>query len=138
MRNSGTAVDAAIAAMLCDGLFNAHSMGIGGGHFMTIYIRQTGEVVHLNSRETAPHYADEHMYDDDHTMSRTGPMASGIPGEIMGYWAAKEAYGNPDVSWASLFQPAIDMCRNGVEVGWSLAGALASQAEVIKADKGLR
>ncbi len=44
-------MDAAIAAMLCDGLFNAHSMGIGGGHFLTYYSKETGRADHLNARQ---------------------------------------------------------------------------------------
>ena len=39
---------------------------------MTIYLRATGETVHLNARETAPHYAYESMYEDDPSQSTTG------------------------------------------------------------------
>ena len=37
MIQNGTAVDAAIAALVCNGAVHSHNMGLGGGFFMTIY-----------------------------------------------------------------------------------------------------
>lgn len=36
MEKNGSAVDAAIAVGLCNGVINMQSMGIGGGHLMTV------------------------------------------------------------------------------------------------------
>ena len=61
-----------------------------------------------------------------------------VPGEIKGYVAAKERYGNPDISWQRLVQPSVEMCRNGVEVSESLAGSLQEHSLSILNDPGLR
>eukprot|EP00095_Tigriopus_kingsejongensis_P000699 maker-scaffold58_size443543-snap-gene-2.12 protein:Tk00699 transcript:maker-scaffold58_size443543-snap-gene-2.12-mRNA-1 annotation:"gamma-glutamyltranspeptidase 1" len=139
MVRNGTAVDAAIAALLCDGLYNAQSMGIGGGFLMTIYTKETGEVITLNAREMAPKLAHPNMYEGNQEQAQRGPLAIAVPGELKGYWEAKQRYGNPDVSWSSLLQPSIDMCRAGIKISFSLAKPLASPdiKELIFKDPGM-
>ena len=39
MKKNGTAVDVAIAVLVCNGAVHSHSLGLGGGFFMTIYIK---------------------------------------------------------------------------------------------------
>ena len=94
---NGTAVDAAIAVLFCNGLISSHSMGIGGGFLMTVYERQKGRVTTIDAREAAPAKATEDMYHSNATLSANGGLAVGVPGEIKGYHKAKELFGNPKV-----------------------------------------
>ena len=73
LRN-GTAVDAAIATLFCDGLINSHSMGIGGGFLMTVFIKEQNKVVTLNARETAPAASSPDMYGGNSSASARGKM----------------------------------------------------------------
>ena len=54
MRANGTAIDAAIATLICLGLIHPHSSGIGGGGYMLLYKRSTKTATYLDFRETAP------------------------------------------------------------------------------------
>jgi len=52
----------AIASGLCNGLMNSHSAGIGGGHFMTIYLKSKNRAYVINARERAPLNANYLMF----------------------------------------------------------------------------
>ncbi|CAG0890582.1 unnamed protein product [Darwinula stevensoni] len=124
LQKNGSAVDAAIAAMLCDGVVNAHSMGIGGGFVMTIYHRANKTAETLISREKAPALANETMFEGNSSLSQKGGLSVGVPGEIRGYWEAWTKYGK--LNWTELLQPTIDLCKNGITVVRALAKALQS------------
>ena len=63
LRKGGSAVDAAIASLLCLGVVNFHSTGIGGGGFMVYYNATSKTATTLDYRETAPGRANSSMYE---------------------------------------------------------------------------
>ena len=65
LKRGGTAVDAAIASMLCVGVINLHSTGIGGGGFMLVYSKRKRQQEMIDFRETAPGNAYADMFHGD-------------------------------------------------------------------------
>ncbi|XP_011312597.1 gamma-glutamyltranspeptidase 1 [Fopius arisanus] len=129
LKKNGSAMDAAIAALLCEGVTSSHSMGIGGGFLMTIWDAEKNESVFLDARETAPAAAHENMFKGNASLSFFGGLAIAVPGELAGYWEAHQKYGK--LPWKDLFEPTIALCSEGVVINEYLASHLKSKEHLI-------
>ncbi|XP_053195939.1 glutathione hydrolase 5 proenzyme isoform X2 [Scomber japonicus] len=113
LKQGGSAVDGAIAALLCTSVVNPQSMGIGGGSIITIR-NITGNVKVYNFRETVPQSFKKNLLKDCPTAVpplTTGSQWIGIPGELRGYEVIHKRYGK--LPWAKLFEPTITLAREG-------------------------
>ncbi|XP_074869170.1 glutathione hydrolase 5 proenzyme [Carettochelys insculpta] len=113
LQRNGSAVDAAIAALVCTSVLNPQSMGLGGGVIFTIYNATTEEVMVINARETAP----ASISQDWLTKCKNGSFPVGsqwiaVPGELRGYEEAHRRYGR--LPWKSLFEPTIELLEKGI------------------------
>ncbi|KAK3608462.1 hypothetical protein CHS0354_010304, partial [Potamilus streckersoni] len=124
----GSAVDAAIAALLCNGVRTPHSMGIGGGCFMVIYDKLSKTAVAIDGRKMAPIAATANIFSNVAGYS-VGSKMIGVPGRLLAYKKAHQMYGK--LPWKSLFKPAIKMAVDGHPLGNSTARALAIVAALI-------
>ncbi|TMW52364.1 hypothetical protein DOY81_002531 [Sarcophaga bullata] len=126
--DGGSAVDSAIATILCEGILLPHSMGIGGGFVATIYTKSIGRIETLIARASAPALAHKDMFVDEPPI--IGARAAAVPGEILGYWELHQRYGR--LPWKTLFEPTIKLCREGYSVSKYLADALVSAESAIR------
>ncbi|KAL3976164.1 PML-RARA-regulated adapter molecule 1 [Sarotherodon galilaeus] len=119
LQKGGSAVDAAIAALLCTSIINPQCMGIGGGVIFTV-MDSSGKVKIITSRETVPGNVTSDLLklcpnSTESTMEwKQDSRWIGVPGEIRGYEAAHRLYGK--LPWADLFQPTIKLAREGFPI----------------------
>lgn len=130
LRRGGSAVDSAITAAFCQGLTFPHSSGIGGGVVATVYIKATGTMETINSREVAPLAAHKDMYESE-LPSREGGLAVAVPGELKGLYELHQRYGK--LKWEEVVQPVIDIATNGFKFSNNLVTVLSSRVDKINA-----
>ncbi|CAF4466012.1 unnamed protein product [Rotaria socialis] len=114
LEKNGTTMDAALAAAICGGVMDAHSMGVGSGCVITINQRKTTQPI----REKAPLAANSTMFVDRDNMSVAGGLAIGVSGELRTYEKAYKLFGG-GVTWKELFEPTIQLCREGFRISES-------------------
>ena len=140
LKAGGNAVDAAVAVGFALGVVEPNASGIGGGGFMLIWFADSGTVVFIDSRETAPAAATADMFylDENGKVKPDGrgfnPAVHGgrsvaVPGEVAGLLAALGKYGT--MSRVQVMQPAIDFAEQGITVSPVLAGIIADNYEAL-------
>lgn len=134
VRSGGNAVDAAIATALTLGVVDGHNSGIGGGCFIVIRSAD-GQVTAIDGRETASGRASRDMYLIggvlDNEASKTGALASGVPGALAAYDHALRKHGK--LKLADLLRPAADLAEKGFPIDEVYARKLAATADKLKA-----
>uniref|UniRef100_A0A1B0CWE2 Gamma-glutamyltransferase n=1 Tax=Lutzomyia longipalpis TaxID=7200 RepID=A0A1B0CWE2_LUTLO len=121
LKQKGSAADAALATLFCEGVTCPQSMGL---------------VESLMAREVAPLAATEDMFKNGTVDSVEGGLAIAVPGELRGYWEVHQKYGV--LPWADLIQPTIELCRQGHLVSPYLENILRGRATRIYAVPSLR
>lgn len=130
--DGGNAIDAAVAAALTLGVVDGFNSGIGGGCFMVIRLAN-GEVVAIDGRETAPARASSGMYvrdgKADPNLSRTGALASGVPGALAAYDHAIRHHGR--LPLARHLRAAAEIAEKGFPVTKTYAARLRDTADAL-------
>jgi gamma-glutamyltranspeptidase/glutathione hydrolase len=133
IRRGGNAVDAAIATALTLGVVDGHNSGIGGGCFILIRAAD-GTFAAIDGRETAPAAARRDLYVIggrlDEGASKTGALASGVPGALAAYELALEKFGK--LKLADLLLPAADLAEKGFPIDEMYARKIEATAPAIR------
>ena len=151
LRRGGNAVDAAVAASFAISVTRPQSTGIGGGGFLLLYLAHSRKrdnsssqeeitfptedkkVLAFDFRERAPLKATRDMFVREGkavpALSRTGPLAVGVPGLVAGLVDVHEQHGS--LPLAEVMAPAIGLADNGFPVYPFLARALSYREEML-------
>lgn len=129
LKKGGNAVDAAIAVGLTLGVVDGHNSGIGGGCFFVIHAAD-GTVTCIDGREMAGAAASRDMYvingKLDNEASKTGALASGVPGYLKACALAQKKHGK--LKLADVLLPAAEIAEKGFPIDEVYERKLAATA----------
>ena len=135
LRDGGNAVDAAVTVGFVLAVVRPRAGNIGGGGFMLIKRRDSGQVEVIDYRETAPAAAHRDMFLDadgnaDPQKSRFSHLSAGVPGTVAGMALALKRAGT--ISLSAALQPAIGLAENGFIVSKQFADNLKAYEKRLK------
>jgi gamma-glutamyltranspeptidase/glutathione hydrolase len=120
-------VDAAIAANACLGLLEPIACGIGGDCFVLLWDPKTRKVVGLNGSGRSPKALSlatvRERAGSTGTIPSFGAVSVSVPGAVAAWGDLHARYGK--LPWKDLFDPAINIAREGAPVTQNVAYYLA-------------
>ncbi|XP_077547732.1 scoloptoxin SSD14-like [Haemaphysalis longicornis] len=122
---NGTVGDATVATLLCVCVALPHYCGLGGGFVGMYYNRKTQSATSLMARTRAPLAAKKEMFGKNPNASLVGALAVGVFGELKGYELILNVTGSR-VPWKDLFDDAIDLAENGIEINAIMGAKLSA------------
>ena len=113
MKSGGNAVDAAVAAVLVEGLVNPHQHTIGGECPMLIQMAGNPEPIVINGNTMAPAGASVENYRirGYSDVPETGILAAGVPAAVGACTTALEQFGT--LSFTEVCDRAYTLAREG-------------------------
>lgn len=125
----GSAVDSAVAIVLCEGVTTPQSSGLGGGLIAQVFIKETGVHETINAREVAPLAATRDMFDDAPS-HQFGPSIA-VPAALKGLYELHVKFGK--MEWKEIVLQVAEIAENGFAVTSFLDASIADRSEVLKA-----
>lgn len=132
LQKGGSAIDAAIAMQAVLTLVEPQSSGIGGGAFIMYWDGERAQA--FDGRETAPAGVDPRMFLDAKGQpiafadAQTGGRSVGVPGVLRALEMAHQQHGK--LPWRDLFQPAIELAKEGFPVSRRLHTQIAADPSI--------
>jgi gamma-glutamyltranspeptidase/glutathione hydrolase len=124
LRAGGNAFDAAAAVQFALNVTQPHLGGIGGSSNVLVRVAETGEVLALDARETAPAATTATTYAGLTAAAvRPNGFAVGVPGTLRAVEFLLDEWGT--TSLADALQPAIALAEDGFPMGHHLARDIA-------------
>ncbi len=117
LKAGGSAIDAAIAMNACLGFLEPTSSGVGGDCYCMLWDPKLGQVVGLAGSGESPRSLSLETARSravDGHLPALGAVTVSVPGAVDAWWTLHQRYGK--LPWARLFDPAIDLARNGAPV----------------------
>jgi len=138
LRQGGNFADAVVAISAMLSVVTPHLCGLGGDFFGLFWLAREKRAVSLNGSGCAPKGLDASNLRRRFrgNLPVYSPLTVTVPGLVDALWQLHSRFGR--LTWRSLWQPAVEVAREGFPISHKLAAAIAANAKRLAKDEGAR